>query len=718
MANYLIDSLAFGGNTNVFTLPYGTCSTAAATAAKVVTANNFTLDTGARVAIKFTNGNSVATPTLNINSTGAKTIYYKGASLKASDIIADQVYEFLYDGTNWNIINTVDVYTKAESDALFAANDAMLFKGTLGTNGTITALPTTYEAGWTYRVITAGTYAGKVCEVGDLIIAIKDCYSSASASTDDWTVAQTNIDGAVTGPTNSTDAHVAVFNGTSGKIIKDSGFTIGSSVPSGAVFTDYRVTTAPDAATKLYITGTSNASSTTGTLGFDPAVYLDTTAGQLVATIFKGTLSGNAATATKLETARTISISNDATGSNTFDGSDNCDIPITLADTGVTAGTYGQNSETTLTFDDTFTIPKIVVDTKGRITSAGNITITMPANPDTDTKVTNTLATTTKAYVTGTTTATTNTGTQVFDTGVYLDTTAGMITATTFNGNATSATKATQDGNGNTITSTYVKKAGDTMTGDLLMQKTTSIATNSPAQIQFQTIQSDNSITTTGAFIRAYDDGDAYAYGCNLVIGGTSNLVIGSGESANACYTNLLTTSTAENTYVTSDNSIYFYTNCNTWANHTSQVYISTAGVLYGACWNDYAETRDSKCAESGRCVIEVGDDTLIKSSKRMQPGANIVSDTFGFSIGAEDKVPLAVSGRVLAYGYESREEFRKNIGRPVCSGPNGTVSIMTDEEYRDKGYCAIGTISAVPDYEVWGTGEIKVNGRIWIKVI
>lgn len=53
---------------------------------------------------------------------------------------------------------------------------------------------------------------------------------------------------------------------------------------------------------------------------------------------------------------------------------------------------------------------------------------------DTNTKVTNTLATTTKAYVTGTTSASTNTGTQVFDTGVYLDTTAGQLTATTFNG--------------------------------------------------------------------------------------------------------------------------------------------------------------------------------------------------------------------------------------------------------------------------------------------
>ena len=53
--------------------------------------------------------------------------------------------------------------------------------------------------------------------------------------------------------------------------------------------------------------------------------------------------------------------------------------------------------------------------------------------------------TTTKAYITGTTSSTTNTGTQIFDTGVYLDTTAGHLTATQFNGtlngNSTSATK-------------------------------------------------------------------------------------------------------------------------------------------------------------------------------------------------------------------------------------------------------------------------------------
>ncbi len=90
---------------------------------------------------------------------------------------------------------------KAYADGLLAANDAMVFKGTIGSSGaTVTTLPTTgYSAGWTYRVITAGTYAGKVCEVGDLIISVKDGPASGtSVVNDDWTVAQTNIDGAVT----------------------------------------------------------------------------------------------------------------------------------------------------------------------------------------------------------------------------------------------------------------------------------------------------------------------------------------------------------------------------------------------------------------------------------------------------------------------------------------------------------------------------------------
>lgn len=44
--------------------------------------------------------------------------------------------------------------------------------------------------------------------------------------------------GIVSGPDSSTDEHVAVFDGTSGNTVKDSGYTIATSVPANAVFTD------------------------------------------------------------------------------------------------------------------------------------------------------------------------------------------------------------------------------------------------------------------------------------------------------------------------------------------------------------------------------------------------------------------------------------------------------------------------------------------------
>lgn len=253
----------------------------------------------------------------------------------------------------------------------------------------------------------------------------------------------------------------------------------------------------------------------------------------------------------------------------------------------------------------------------------------------------------------------------------------------------------------------------------LYLTGSTTTAADLPTVLYFGSKDTDTGVTDY-SYIATYSGHRSGNYGGKMVINGGQGLIIGSGESAINCYANVLKSVNTEDMYVTSDTNIYFYTNCNTWANHTTAVKIDTAGKLYGAVWNDYAEMREGDTIEAGKCVIEVGDDTLKLSSERMQPGANITSDTFGFAIGETDKckTPIAVSGRVLAYGYEDREEFRKNIGRPVCSGPNGTVSIMTDEEYKENGYCAIGTISAVPDYEEWGTGNVKVDGRIWIKVI
>lgn len=55
-------------------------------------------------------------------------------------------------------------------------------------------------------------------------------------------VGSLNVSGYVVGPSSATDSHVAAFDGTTGKLIKDSGYTIGTSVPSNAVFTDHTYT--------------------------------------------------------------------------------------------------------------------------------------------------------------------------------------------------------------------------------------------------------------------------------------------------------------------------------------------------------------------------------------------------------------------------------------------------------------------------------------------
>lgn len=52
----------------------GTCSTATATAAKVVVLDNFTLTDGVTIYVRFTYSNTASSPTLNVNSTGAKSI--------------------------------------------------------------------------------------------------------------------------------------------------------------------------------------------------------------------------------------------------------------------------------------------------------------------------------------------------------------------------------------------------------------------------------------------------------------------------------------------------------------------------------------------------------------------------------------------------------------------------------------------------------------------
>ena len=101
-----------------------------------------------------------------------------------------------------------------------------------------------------------------------------------------------------------------------------------------------------------------------------------------------------------------------------------------LPTSGVATGNYGPSADSSPGHNGTFSVPYITVDAKGRVTSASTKTITLPSDNNTDTKVTNTLNTTTKFYMTGTTATATTTGTQYFDTGIYTTTNAGQLQVT------------------------------------------------------------------------------------------------------------------------------------------------------------------------------------------------------------------------------------------------------------------------------------------------
>ena len=86
---------------------YGECATAAASAEKTVACAGFTLVTGAKIAVKFKTTNTSNNPSLNVNSTGAKPIYYRGSAIPAEYLAANRTYAFIYNGVQYELVGDV-----------------------------------------------------------------------------------------------------------------------------------------------------------------------------------------------------------------------------------------------------------------------------------------------------------------------------------------------------------------------------------------------------------------------------------------------------------------------------------------------------------------------------------------------------------------------------------------------------------------------------------
>jgi hypothetical protein len=120
---------------------------------------------------------------------------------------------------------------KSYVDNLLSANQAMQFKGSVGAAGTLTVSAfnslNVYNAGWVYVVLDAATVKGNTCEPGDVIMCMVTRNGSGAVN-GDWVVKQGNLDGVIIGPSSSSDGYPAVFDGISGKLLKQAPNPLGS----------------------------------------------------------------------------------------------------------------------------------------------------------------------------------------------------------------------------------------------------------------------------------------------------------------------------------------------------------------------------------------------------------------------------------------------------------------------------------------------------------
>lgn len=309
---YLTEATVGGSDYKLAGALYGTCDTAAATAAKVVALAAFdSLETGVTIRVKFTYSNTASNATMNVNSTGAKNLCRYGTTrvgtTERASWKAGAVVSFTYDGTSWvqndyledtgvttdtkNTAGSTNATTKLyligaptqlanpqtysnsnvyeEGGALVAtsfngvllasSNNGLTIGSTAGTSGfnvsnafytlgpacekhvdtsissgsTSTNVPTSaavaslvasmqagaatfqgtlvasggdgstswteaqleaasYKKGWYWVCATAGTYAGKVLEAGDMLFCVSDKGSAYAAA--DFSAVQNNIE--------------------------------------------------------------------------------------------------------------------------------------------------------------------------------------------------------------------------------------------------------------------------------------------------------------------------------------------------------------------------------------------------------------------------------------------------------------------------------------------------------------------------------------------
>lgn len=142
---------------------------------------------------------------------------------------------------------------KAYADGLLDANNAYQYKGVIdaSSNPNYPAA----NAGWTYKISVAGKIGGASgpnVEIGDSLTCLVDGSAAGNHATvgANWIIVQTNIDGAVVGPTTSVASNIPTFSGTTGKVIQDSGVSVST---DGTLATNNNTKVPTEGAIRTYL---------------------------------------------------------------------------------------------------------------------------------------------------------------------------------------------------------------------------------------------------------------------------------------------------------------------------------------------------------------------------------------------------------------------------------------------------------------------------------
>lgn len=429
-------------------IQFATCSTAAATGTKVVECSDFALANEAKILVKFDNTNSATASNLklNVNGTGAKAVRYRGANLPQPGLIkAGGLYLFVYtDNLYWNIIGDLDtagdgMFATCSTSADVATKEVTIdnFNNTEGAVIFVKFTNTNTATGTLYLKVNGSSsrmkYRSSDLATSGIIIA-NSIHAFVKTSSYWYLVGELYQHPSYTART--------------GKPTENLTPSFGDTVTISQITSDAtgHVTAATDRTIKIPNDTYSYNSSGYGTKGLVPAPASSDSGKYLQAG------SGWTSLPTAgLNTAGIVKLSSSTSDTST----------TAAATASAVKSAYDlANGKSSVSFTQTLTSGTKI----GSISINGSST-DIYCSTDTDTQVHVKKATTTKAYLMGTSTLpeTSNKQTTALaDTGVYLTTTAGELQATNFVGKINGFDIGMSVPSGSALTDTWTPMTGAT----------------------------------------------------------------------------------------------------------------------------------------------------------------------------------------------------------------------------------------------------------------